>query len=107
MGNRLKKKAKILFSKIVNNQDQSEIIKKSSSFLLFRFIGILAGYLFTYIIAKNYGAAVNGLVALSFTVFLIVSVVGRLGVDANIIKYFSIESNWKNNSSIFYTVLLK
>lgn len=95
------------YNKLSKDKDQREILKKGGAFLFLRFVGIFAGYLFTFIIAKYYGASVNGLVALSFTLFLIISVIGRLGLDANLVKYYSIEKNQKGNPGLFYNVLSK
>lgn len=101
----MKVKHKKLFHNITNNKDKSEILKKGISFLTFRFAGILAGYIFTFIIAKYYGASVNGLVALSFTLFLIISIFGKLGIDTNLIKYYSVEKNQNENPGLLYIVL--
>lgn len=93
--------------KTVLDTDIQEILKKGGSFLTIRVIGLLAGYLFTFFIAKQYGAAVNGLVALSFSLLLFASVFGRLGVDINLVKFYSKPESWKNHPDVFYRVLLK
>lgn len=87
--------------------DSKEILTKGFSFFIFRIGGLLAGYLFTFLIARFYGASVNGLVALCFTLFLFVGIFGRLGLDTNLTKYFANEQNWKNNSGLFYKVLIQ
>nr|WP_313798756.1 oligosaccharide flippase family protein [uncultured Allomuricauda sp.] len=93
--------------KILTDTDSKEILTKGFSFMVFRVGGLLAGYLFTFLIARFYGASVNGLVALSFTLFLFVSIFGRLGIDVNIVKFYSNKENWEKYPDLFYRVLLK
>src|SRR5690606_22027092 len=76
-------------------------------FLVFRLGGLLAGYLFTFFIARFYGASVNGLVSLGFTLFLFVSIFGRLGIDVNLVKFYSNKDNLEEHPGIYYKVLLK
>lgn len=90
-----------------SDQDQKEIIKKGIFFMGFRGIGILGGYLFTLYITNNYGADLNGLVVLSFSIFMFATIIGRLGIDVNLIKFYSTENNWDENPGLFYRVLLK
>ena len=94
-----------LFRKYLGNQDFSEIITKGFSFFLIRVLGALIGYVFTIYISKNYGADVYGLIALGFSMFLIISVIGLLGLDINIVKYFSQDRN-DSNPGIFYKSLI-
>nr|WP_321233984.1 flippase [uncultured Psychroserpens sp.] len=90
---------------IFNDKDFEEILKKGFSFLLLRVGGLLAGYIFTYLIAKNYGASTNGLMALSFTLLLCTSIFGRLGIDINVIRYYSLVKN-SNDKGLFYKLLI-
>lgn len=90
-----------------SDQDQKEIIKKGIFFMGFRATGILGGYLFTLYITNNYGASLNGLVVLSFSIFMFATIIGRLGIDVNLIKFYSTEKNWEENPGLFYRVLLK
>lgn len=89
------------------DQDQQEIIKKGIFFMGFRGIGILSGYLFTLYITTNFGADLNGLVTLSFSVFMFASIIGRLGIDVNLIKFYAREGNWEQEPGLFYRVLIK
>ena len=86
---------------------KKDILFKSGFFIVFRVIGILGGYLFTYNIAQNYGASLNGLVNLSLSVFMIASTFGTLGIDVNLVKYFSAPEKWKDDPGLFYKVVLK
>ncbi|MGO2357482.1 flippase [Mesonia sp.] len=90
-----------------SDQDQKEIIKKAIFFMGFRGVGILGGYLFTLYITNNYGADLNGLVVLSFSIFMFATIIGRLGIDVNLIKFYSTEGNWEEDPGVFYRVLLK
>lgn len=90
---------------IFNDNDFKEILTKGFSFLLIRMGGLIAGYIFTYLIAKNFGAATNGLVALSFTMLLCVGIFGRLGIDINVVRYYAIVKN-THDKGLFYKLLL-
>ncbi|PWI29834.1 flippase [Flavobacteriaceae bacterium LYZ1037] len=97
---------KRIIKKIFNNEDYKEILNKGFSFLTLRLGGLFLGYIFTFLIAREYGASVVGLISLSFTFIMCISIFGRLGIDVNLIPFFSIESN-KNDSGLFFKVLLK
>jgi len=98
----MKKKVKQVF----NNEDYKEILKKGFSFLVLRIVGLFLGYLFTFLIAREYGANVVGLVSLSFTLIMCISIFGRLGIDVNLIRFFSNESH-KNDSGLFLRMTIK
>lgn len=89
-----------------NDTDYKEILTKGFSFLTLRVGGLLAGYLFTYLVAREYGPSVVGLVSLSFTLIMCLSIFGRLGIDVNLIPYFTHETN-RQDSGLFFKVLIK
>ncbi len=91
---------------ILKDSDFKEILTKGFSFLLFRLGGTLAGYFFTLFISNKFGEDIYGLVAIGFSMFLILSVFGRLGLDTNMIKFFSQDTNNKE-SGIFYKSIIK
>ncbi|WP_340076205.1 flippase [Leptobacterium sp. I13] len=91
---------------LIKDNDSKEILTKTFFFLIIRFLGLLAGYFFIFIIAKYYGAAVNGLISISFSFFLLSSILGRLGIDINLVKFYSIDKNEKEKG-LFYRVLIK
>ncbi len=64
------------------------------------------GYLFTVFITREFGAESYGMVVWSFSVFLMLSVFGRLGLDINILKFFAIEAN-DTDFGIFYRSVVK
>lgn len=92
---------------IIADTDKNELVSKAFSFLIFSFSGMFAGYLFTWFIARQFGASVNGLIALSFSVFMIVSILGRMGVHMNLVKFYSSDDNFEKDPGIFYKMLLK
>ncbi len=75
----------------------AELIKGSSTAFILRVVGILAGYIFTLIITRKYGAKAMGIFALSFTLLQISSVIGRLGMDIALLKFvseYSVQNKW-------------
>ena len=94
-----------LFNKDSISNDISEFIVKSSSFFLLRIISSLIGYVFTIYISNKYDSGIYGLIALGLSMFLILSVFGRLGLDTNIVKFFSQDKN-DSEAGIFYKSLL-
>ena len=91
---------------IWNDDDRKEILTKGFSFLTIRTVGLFAGYIFTYLITINYGASVFGLVSLCFSLFIFAGILGRLGTDINLVKFYSDENNL-GDSGLFLRVLVK
>jgi O-antigen/teichoic acid export membrane protein len=75
--------------KLIQDSNNNEVLRKGVGFLVIRAFGLLAGYGFTLFISRYYGAAINGYVALSFSIFLIGSLIPRFGFDVNLVKTFS------------------
>ncbi len=93
---------KQLIKKLKNtNPDQKDVLKKGFYFLIFRGIGIIAGYLFTLYITNVFGAKINGLISLSFSVFMFASIIGRLGIDVNFLRFYAKPENWKEEHRLF------
>ena len=91
----------------LKDTDKKEILSKGFSFLIFSLSGTLAGYLFTLFVARNFGASVNGLIAISFSIFMMATMLGRLGIDINLVKYYSDEKTLNTDSGTFFKMLLK
>jgi len=91
---------------VLNDVDSKEILLKGFSFLSIRTIGLFMGYLFTFLVAKYYGAATLGLISLCFSIFLFGGIMGRFGLDVNLVRYYSSEANLYD-TGLFYKVLLK
>jgi len=94
-------------TRTISDPNNRDILSKSFGFLIFRGLGIVGGYVFTYLIASQYGASMNGLVTLGFAVFMFASAVSTFGIDVNLVKYYSDPDFWKNDPGLFYKVLLK
>lgn len=85
--------------------DSTELLSKSLSFLVIRVFGTLISFIFSYYVSKKFGADIFGLISLGFTFFLVISVIGRLGLDINIVKHFSININ--DDTGLYMSSLLK
>ncbi|GGE33810.1 oligosaccharide flippase family protein [Psychroflexus planctonicus] len=90
---------------VFQDVDLKEILSKGFSFLLLKLGGTIIGYLFTLFITVKFGANTYGLIALCFSIFLILSVVGKLGLDTNVLKFFSDDSNDKETGLFFKSIL--
>jgi O-antigen/teichoic acid export membrane protein len=91
---------------ILHDSDFKEILSKGLSYILIRGFGLVASYAFTVYVTTNFGASVFGLFSIAISVFMIVSVIGRLGVDIHLVKFYSIEKNL-NDVGLFYKTLIK
>lgn len=98
----MRKRLKTIFA----DADKKEILSKGSSFLVIRTLGLLAGYLFAISITRIYGAGVYGLVSLSFALFIIGGILGRMGLDINLVRFYASAENL-GERGIFYKVLFK
>lgn len=101
------KKIQNKIKSVVKDKNNKDILSKSFSFLVFRGLGIIGGYLFTYVIANRYGASMNGLVTLGFAIFMFASAISTFGIDINFVKYYSDSERWNKDPGLFYKVLLK
>jgi len=75
-----------------------ELLKGSSIAFVLRIIGIIAGYIFTLLITRGYGAEAMGIFALSFTLLQIASVISRLGMDTALLRFvaeYSSQGKWE------------
>lgn len=91
---------------ILGDSDFKEILSKGLSYILIRGFGILISYAFTAYITKTFGASVFGLFSIAISIFMIASVIGRLGVDIHLVKFYSVKSNL-NDIGLFYKTLFK
>ena len=72
---------------LISNGDQAEIVRKGGVYIVLRVLGLLLGYLFTLIVTRQFGSASYGLVVLSLTLFMIVSIGGKLGFDIPLTRF--------------------
>ncbi len=73
-----------------------ELVKGSSVAFVLRVIGIFANYIFTFLIARFYGAEIFGFFSISIALITFLSILGRFGLEVSIIRYV--------NSGNFYVV---
>ena len=101
------KKLQHQIKETIRNPNNKDILSKSFGFLVFRGIGIVGGYVFTYLIASRYGASMNGLVTLGFAIFMFASAVSTFGIDVNLVKFYADPDRWENDPGLFYKVFFK
>lgn len=85
--------------KIGSDKHFSELLKGSYISFLMKMMGMLFGYIFTFMIAKWYGADVFGMFTLSLTVLNIFVTIGLLGFDNALVKFVA-DYNINNNHSL-------
>ena len=97
-----------LFKKVINIEDSDikELLLKGGGFMFIRIIGLLGGFVFAYLVSREYGASTYGLVSLSFSFFIVAGILSRLGLDINVVKYFSEDENL-NEQGLFFRSLFK
>ncbi|MDR9401005.1 MAG: flippase [Psychroflexus sp.] len=89
----------------LKNGDSGELVTKGFSYLLIRIGGTFVAVIFSRFVTKNFGADIYGLFASGLSVFLIISVLGRLGLDINIIKFFSLNKANEDSGLFFQSVI--
>jgi len=75
-----------------------ELLKNSFIAFVLKLIGIVAGYVFTLLITRNYGPEALGIYTLSYTLLQITSIIGRLGMDITLLRFvaeYSAKGNWE------------
>ncbi|MEP7167785.1 MAG: flippase [Bacteroidota bacterium] len=85
-----------------------ELLKGTSSTFVIRVLGFIIGYVFIIIISRFYGPKIVGAYTLCSTVLIIFSVVGRLGFDSSIVRFFAqnvIQNKWDVVHEIYVKIL--
>ena len=75
--------------KLSGDNPSAETVRGSASNFILRVLGLIAGYAFTLLVSRLFGASVLGAHTLSTTVLMLFTVLGRLGMDTHIVKTFS------------------
>lgn len=91
-------------NKINSDIHLKELLKGSSIAFVLRIVSIIAGYIFTLLITRGYGAEAMGVFALSFTLLQISSVIGRLGMDTALLRFvaeYSSQGKWEIVKDIY------
>lgn len=92
--------------KYLGDKESGEILSKGFSFLVIRLGGTIFSFVFTLYVTNTFGKTEWGLIALGFSIFTIVSIFGRLGLDLNLVKFYSQDNNLKD-SGVFYRSWVK
>ena len=79
-----------------------ELLKGTSIAMVIRVLGVGTSYLFTFLIARLYGAGAMGSFALAQTVLMITAIIARLGFDTASVRFVS-----ENYSQKKYGILRK
>lgn len=81
----------ILNCKLQNKSDIEfkNLIINSGFVFLFRLLGLIFGFILTFLITKFYGTEILGIYTLSFTMLTVVAVLSRLGLDEALVKIVS------------------
>ncbi|RLJ70435.1 O-antigen/teichoic acid export membrane protein [Hydrogenivirga caldilitoris] len=93
-----------VINKINNDIHLKELLKGSSIAFVLKIVGIIAGYIFTLLITRGYGAEAMGIFALSFTLLQFSSVIGRLGMDTALLRFtaeYSSQEKWEVVKDIY------
>ena len=78
-----------LFSPGKRDTHLRELLTGSSIAFGMKIAGALLGYVFTLLIARNFGAVAMGVFALSLTVLNVFSILGRLGLDTALLRFIA------------------
>ena len=78
-----------LKSKLANDLQLKELLSGSAVVFAFKVLGLVSGYLLSYIITKHFGEEVLGVYSLTFTILSLVVVASRLGLDEALVKIVS------------------
>ncbi|MDB2612278.1 flippase [Flavobacteriaceae bacterium] len=70
--------------------------------MIFRLLGFLVAYGFSFYVIKKYGEDVYGYVALGLTLFSILVVFGKMGFDIHLTKKFSAHKDLNTGFSFYY-----
>lgn len=74
---------------VLEDQDTKEIFLKGFYALIIKISGVGLGFLFTWFIARKYGAETNGIFSLCLTFFMLISILSRAGFDMSLTRFFS------------------
>jgi len=95
-------------NKIFTDIHLLELIKGASVSLIFQVFGILIGYLFIFLLSKNYGAEGMGVFSLSFALLNIFVLFGKFGLDTATVKLtseYASQNNFSGIKDIYFKIL--
>ncbi len=95
-----------LFEQKLKDRHLNGLLKGRSVALVLKLFGISTGYIFVLLVTRNFGAAVMGILALSFTILQISTVTGCLGFDTALLRFVA-EYSSQNRSDLAKEVYVK
>ncbi len=104
--NRLKTNLLNYITNRLKDSHLKELLKGSFTFFIFRIFGMVLAYVFILLITRQLGADAMGIFAISFTILLILSVIGRLGFDTALIRFVA-EYSSKKRMDLVKEIYLK
>ena len=96
----------ILIEQKLKDRHLNELLKGSSVALVFKLFGISTSYIFILLVTRNFGAEVMGILALSFTILQISSVIGSLGFNTALLRFVA-EYSSQNRPDLVKEVYVK
>ncbi|MCB0396242.1 MAG: flippase [Flavobacteriales bacterium] len=77
-----------------------EVVKGASGAFIYKFLGMVAGYAFTFVVGRYLGAGSLGVFTLFLSVLSIAGMIGKYGFDASIARYVANLMQQRNTESI-------
>lgn len=95
-----------IYNKLLKDENSVEVLSKGFSFLILKLIGTVFSFSFTLYITNVFGKEVWGLFALAMSIFTLTSILGALGIDTHLVKFYSQEKNL-DDVGIYFKSLIK
>lgn len=88
--------------------DQKELTRKAGIFIFFRIAALMLGYAFTLVVIRYFGSPVYSMVVLGFSIFTVLSILGKLGYDVTLTRYVALAGSTKEViSGLLFRALLR
>lgn len=87
------------------NSYNNEILKKGFESFSIRGFGYGFGFLFTWLIAKEYGSEIQGIFSISFLFLSVGAMVSKIGVETSIVKWIANNTLIENKKNIYFKSL--
>ena len=97
-----------LIKRFSGDRTFTDAFSGSASNFIIRIFGLFAGYVFTLVISRIFGASVLGAHTISSTVLMMFTIVGRLGMDIHIVKKFAgdrMDNRWDRIHEVYRKTL--
>lgn len=91
---------------LINQLRNSDLVRAASGVISIRILGIGTNYLFTFVVARYYGAGALGSFVLAQTILMISAIIGRLGLDTALVRFISAAFSMNQLSKLRKTYFL-